>query len=420
MKILTINCYYEKYSTGKIIKDIESELISKGCQFVHCYECGEKSTEKNAYRLSGYWEYRVYYVLSHLSGAQYAGGILSNVRLKRILKKENPDIVHIHCPNAFSLNLYKLLDYLKKNKISTVITNHAEFFFTGNCAHADACNGYISGCKVCPDYKSATHSIIFNRTKSSWKKMKKSFENFEKIYMVAVSPWAQKRIEHSTICYGLPCCTIYNGIDTSVFCAQKTDTIYAKYNINRDEPLFLHATSSFSDQENDLKGGIYILKLARKLQDMGIRCRFLIVGPLFLEREYDDLKNVIFAEKINDQKMLAQIYSSADLTIMTSRRETFGLTCVESMCCGTPVVGFENGGSESIALPEYSCFVTYGDLDELMVKVLEWSKKKRGMFGKLCEEAAKVYGKEAMADNYYQIYQRLFFDQKQKDIAVDL
>lgn len=410
MKILTVNCYYGKYSTGKIIKDIEKELVPRGCEFVHCYECGEKSSEKNVYRLSGYLEYRVYYALAHLLGMQYAAGILSNVRLKYILKKTKPDIVHIHCPNAFSINLFGLLDFLKKNRIPTVITNHAEYFFTGNCAHANECRGYMYGCKNCPDYKRATHSLLFNRTESSWKRMKKSFYNFDKICMVAVSPWTQKRIEQSTICSGVPCCTIYNGIDTSVFCVQKTDEIYAKYNINRDEPLFLHVTSNFSDQDDDLKGGIYILKLARKMQELGVRCRFLIVGPLFLGREHDDLENVTFVGKIDDQKLLAQIYSSADLTIMTSRRETFGLTCVESMCCGTPVVGFENGGTESIALPAYSCFVTYGDLDELMVKVLEWSKKKRGMFGKLCEEATKVYGKEAMADNYYQIYQRLFFE----------
>lgn len=407
MKILTINCYYEKYSTGKIIKDIESELISKGCQFVHCYECGEKSTEKNAYRLSGYWEYRVYYVLSHLSGAQYAGGILSNVRLKRILKKEKPDIVHIHCPNAFSLNLYKLLDYLKKNKIPTVITNHAEFFFTGNCAHADACNGYISGCKVCPDYKNVTHSIIFNRTKSSWEKMKKSFENFGKIYMVAVSPWAQKRIEHSTICYGLPCCTIYNGIDTTIFSPRWSKDIFEKYNLNIKEPLFLHVTSHFSDCKDDLKGGIYILQLARKFQQMGVAGHFLVVGPVAMELEYDDLKNVTFVGKVNDQELLAQIYSCADLTIMTSKKETFGLTCVESMCCGTPVVGFENGGTESIALSNYSCFVKYGEMEALISVVLEWRSNKKHMCGSLSQEATKLYSKEMMAWNYYKLYNEL-------------
>lgn len=406
MKILTINCYYKEYSTGKIISDIERELASRGCQFVHCYECGEKSVESNAYRLSGYWEYRVYYALSHLLGSQYGGGIFSNLRLMRILKKERPDIVHIHCPNAFSLNLYWLLSYLKKNKIATVITNHAEYFFTGNCAHADDCNGYMSGCRRCPDYKSATHSLLFNRTEKSWKKMKNCFEQFDKICMVAVSPWAEERIKTSTICRGLPCRTIMNGIDTDIFHYRPSTELFKKYKTDQKEKIFLHVTSSFSDDIKDKKGGTYILKLAQELQHIQMKCRILVVGPVFLTRAYD-LDNIIFIGSVENQIMLAEIYSCADLLIMTSKKETFGLTCAESMCCGTPVVGFQNGGTESIALPEYSTFVRYGDLEALKAAVSDWSNKKMALSEKLCMRACEKYSKEMMALNYYELYKEI-------------
>lgn len=407
MRVLTINCYYKQYSVGKIIKDIEAGLQVEDCEFVHCYECGEKSADDNAYRLSGYWEYRMYYVLAHLTGLPYAAGIFSNFRLKRIIEKELPDIVHIHCPNAFSINLYWLLNYLKRHKIATVITNHAEFFFTGNCAYAEDCKGYLAGCKACPDYKNATHSVFFNRTATAWQKMKRSFENFEKIQLVAVSPWAEKRIQESTICGELPCETIYNGVDPLVFHHMHKEHLLEEYGIGEFETVFVHVTSRFSDGDSDIKGGKYILQLAQMLQQLGMQSKILVVGPVMLSQTYDHLKNIIFVGSIEDQELLAAIYSRAALLIMTSKRETFGMTCVESMCCGTPVVGFKNGGTESMALSEYSRFVPYGDIDGLMAAVLEWSGKKKELFEKLCKKAPKVYGKETMAKQYYQIYEKM-------------
>jgi glycosyltransferase involved in cell wall biosynthesis len=47
---------------------------------------------------------------------------------------------------------------------------------------------------------------------------------------------------------------------------------------------------------------------------------------------------------IKDEQLLPQIYSSADLTVVPSRRESFGQVASESSSCGTPVVAFETTG----------------------------------------------------------------------------
>ena len=214
MKVLTVNSTYKEFSTGKIISDIEAVLAPSGYSFVHCYEFGDASRETNAYRLSGNIEFRIYYKLARLIGLQYGMIGFSNLRLLHRIRREKPDIVHIHCPNALSINLYKLLNYLKKHKIRTIITNHAEFFYTGNCAHANECMGYLTGCKKCECFKEAGKSLFFNRTAEAWLKMKQAFSDYKYIRMVAVSPWAEKRLGGSTICSHLPHCTILNGIDT--------------------------------------------------------------------------------------------------------------------------------------------------------------------------------------------------------------
>lgn len=63
--------------------------------------------------------------------------------------------------------------------------------------------------------------------------------------------------------------------------------------------------------------------------------------------------------------------------LLTSERETFSMVTAESLCCGTPVVGFKAGAPEQIALKEYSEFVDYGNLDKLEKAVRRWLQKEK-------------------------------------------
>ena len=56
------------------------------------------------------------------------------------------------------------------------------------------------------------------------------------------------------------------------------------------------------------------------------------------------------------------------------------MICAESLCCGTPVIGFRAGAPERIALKEYSDFVQYGDLNSLKEKVMEYLKNQISVY----------------------------------------
>lgn len=59
------------------------------------------------------------------------------------------------------------------------------------------------------------------------------------------------------------------------------------------------------------------------------------------------LRNTFF---LGNQKQdeLRRLYNAADVFVMPSRREPFGLVALEAMACGLPVVGSNEGG-----LPEF-------------------------------------------------------------------
>jgi len=109
---------------------------------------------------------------------------------------------------------------------------------------------------------------------------------------------------------------------------------------------------------------------------------------------------------LSDQALLAQYYSMANVTLLTSKRETFSMILAESLCCGTPVVGWKAGGPESIALKEYCHFSEQGDLDGLeqdMQRMLKEDIEKEEVAGR----AETVYGAEAMYSGYKNIYDSL-------------
>ncbi len=406
MKILTINCSNREFSTGQVKASIENALKSHGCIFYHCYEYDRAPQKKNGYEflLSPSWlELHLSYYISQLVGLQYGTGSLATIRLISIIKKVKPDIVHIHCPNSMTVNLFKVLNYIKNNHYPTVITNHAEFFFTGNCPHAFECKGYLTGCKKCEDYRKNGRSLFFNRLNESWKKMKDALGDFDKLCMVAVSPWQLERMKSSTIAKTLDCRCILNGIDTDAYfhytgSDNEWNERYGKY--------ILHVTSSFSEKKEDPKGGYYIFRLAQELYDSGIKYKIIVAGTNRVSSGITIPQNVVVLGEIKDKKLLAELYSGAELTVMVSKRETFGLSCAESLCCGTPVVGFKNGGSESIAMDDYADFLEFGNVEELADKVIEKLNidvdKER-----LSEVARQKYSNEVMANEYYKLYEEM-------------
>ena len=167
--------------------------------------------------------------------------------------------------------------------------------------------------------------------------------------------------------------------------------------------MALHVTPYFTDDPLHLKGGYYLLELAKKMRDI----KFIVVGDYTVNCEIPT--NILFLGKINDQTKLAQLYTLADVTVLTSKRESFSMVCAESLCCGTPVVGFQAGGPEQISLPEYSCFSEYGNLNILEKNIRRMITFKHSK--DISTKASMHYSIDKMGNEYEQCYKSLLEDE---------
>ena len=403
MKVLQINILFNQGSTGKIVADIHDTLINNNIESIVCYGTGQKNQNQGIYKVAYHYELSLYRIWAHVMGLQYASGYYSTHRIIEVIKKEKPDVVHLHCINGFFVHIYKLFNFLKNNDIKTVLTLHAEFMYTGSCGHAFECEKWKTGCGNCPQLWEATYSYFFDRTSVAWRKMNKAFEGFDNLVVTAVSPWLTSRAVQSPILKNKKITTIENGIDTIKKINPKVYSHLKAHHKITSEKVILHVTAKFTNNENDLKGGRYIYKLAEKLKDENIK--ILIIGSG--ETTFKMPDNMINVGKISDQSLLAEYYSMADLSVITSKRETFSMPSAESLACGTPVVGFLAGGPETICLKEYSEFVEYGDVEALYKSVLGWINFKDNVNTDIAKIAKEYYSKERMSNRYLNIYEKI-------------
>ena len=404
-KVLHINCAVAG-STGKIIGDIADYAVTEGYETLLCAPCAPGTNPNVRYfRTSLPGEQGIYKRLNYWYGYQYGFAPLSTARIKAVIRKEKPDIVHLHCTNSFVVNVYSLLRFLKKHKIPTAITNHAEFFYTGGCPLSYDCNKWQSGCGNCPQAYMATGGKWRDNSAASWQKMKRALSGLERAAMISVSPWVGGRAARSPVAAGLPQYVVQNGVNTQVFTAGDFAQLREKYGFAQDAKIVFHPTASFTASEHDRKNGRFVLELARRLEGQNVQ--FLVAGRHAQGLEVPG--NMILLGHLADQKQLAEYYALADVTVVTGKRETFNMPVAESLCCGTPVVGFQAGGPESIALEEYSSFVPNGDIDKLekqTLHLLEQNHNKK----EISEQAKETYAAGVMAKGYLDVYRQLLSD----------
>lgn len=389
MKVLQINVTYGQGSTGAITAAIHRALTARGHTSLVLYGRGADSGVPGVYRVCPPWYARLQGLRAVLTGSKYGGCLLSTAAVTRFIDRTAPDVVHLQCINGNFVSQSGLVRWLRDRGIPTVLTLHGEFPYTANCSHAMDCMRWKTGCGRCPRLGEAVGSAV-DCTASSWEKTRSAFAGFDRCTAVSLSPWQAERAAAAPILNDCRHVTVPNGVDGTVFRPVG----------EKQKGLVLHVTPRFTLRPADNKGGRYVAEAARRMPHV----TFAVAGEYEWGMELPS--NVKLLGPIKDREELARWYAAAEVTLLTSRRETFSLVCAESLCCGTPVAGFCAGGPESLCPPEFAAFVPFGDMEKLTAAMTHWMTcpPNRKL---LAAEAGRRWGQEEMVGRYLALYREV-------------
>ena len=392
MKILQINVTYGIGSTGKIVETLHNKFL----QFDHdsYVISGRKTTGNNnrVFKFTSDFESKFWHLLSKVTGNLYCVCPIATRRIIRFIKQIKPDVVHLHCLNGFFVNIPKLMKFLNKENISTVLTNHAEFMYTGNCGYTMECNNWIDGrCKNCKRVKEFNGKYSLNLTHHYYKKMFNSISSFTNLKVTSVSPWLNERVKRSEMFAKIAdnCFTVLNPVIIKNFVEENR--------FKNSTKNVLYVTADFNNPE---KGGYNLFKLAKECEDLNIT--FYVKSARPVENKIN-LKNIVFIEEKNVN--LFSLYETADCSLLLSQKETFSMVVAESLMCGTPIAGFKAGGPETIAVNNYSEFVDYGDIKQLKEALLKMLNKKLNKES-IKKAALSKYSIDIIANEYLKVYEK--------------
>ena len=209
---------------------------------------------------------------------------------------------------------------------------------------------------------------------------------------------------------------IPNFVDTDTYKRESSDVVRAKF-APHHERIVVHV-SNF----RQVKRVPDVVRIFHEILKK-VPSRLLLVGDgpdrsncEILVRELGLEHNVSFLGK---QQELVPILAAADLMLMPSQSESFGLSALEAMACEVPVVSSSVGGLPELQVHGETGYIAeIGDIDRMARYAVELLSNdvKREMFGKAGRRRAQEQFEAGKIVKQYEEYYRRCLETKNDDV----
>ena len=282
--------------------------------------------------------------------------------------------------------------------------------FTGGCHHAGDCERFTNHCRDCPQLKNpGPHDDSFR-----FFEIKQRCYAGKNLHVISSSDWMSAQARRSGLLrHAKSFQTIPLGLDTQSF--NPIDKSSARQALAIDSERFVVGFACADLSSND-KGGPLLVEALHALSNKA-KVTLLVFGVGELpdsggSSEPDGRYQLIELGTINSPRLQSLFYSACDVFAAPSRIESFGLTALEAMACGTPVVAFQTGGLVDIVgdgetgLLETKVGSVVGLRDQLDW-MLQHPAERQNMGVAARQRVEKQFASTLMARRYVELYNRL-------------
>ncbi|HHT16014.1 MAG TPA: glycosyltransferase [Clostridiales bacterium] len=371
MNILFINSVCGIRSTGKICAELADKLTLEGheCKIAYGREAFvPEKYQKYAVRISTDLDVRLHALASRIFDSHGLHSKRATKKFIRWAESYNPDLVWLHNIHGYYINYELLFRWIKSRPDMQVKwTLHDCWVFTGHCSHFTyvKCEKWKTHCDQCPQKHVYPKGVLLDRSKTNFERKKRAFTQVQNMKLITPSKWLASLVKESFL-KDYPVEVIYNTIDKTVFKPTPSD-FRKRYGIE-DKFMILGVASVWDAR----KGLDDFLKLSALIDEQKV---IVLVG--LSKQQITGLPpNIIGIERTNNVKELAEIYTAADVFVNPSKEETFGLTTVEAISCGTRAIVYKDTACEEIA-KEWGGIVVRQNIDDLYNTIINKTEKEK-------------------------------------------
>jgi len=269
------------------------------------------------------------------------------------------DVLHLHWTQFGFLSLHSMESLFRLGK-PIVWTLHDMWAFTGGCHYSGSCERYQTHCQHCPFLRRpADHDLSFRIFEQ-----KKALFQQAPLTFVTPSQWLGQLLHQSELAGHFSRHVLPNPIDTSRFRpADDRVAVRRQLALPVDKRLLLFGSFNTSDPR---KGFRYVVEALNRVKDQLLDTELVVFGKSDGAALASLPLPVHCLGSVSSEERMIALYQAADALVIPSLEDNFPNTVIESLACGTPVIGFRTGGiPEQIRHQQTGYLAQSGSSDDL-------------------------------------------------------
>ncbi|GIT99336.1 glycosyltransferase family 4 protein [Sulfurovum sp. TSL1] len=310
----------------------------------------------------------------------------------------NPDIVHLHWICGGMMRIEDIV----KIKAPIVWSLHDMWAFTGGCHYDEECEGYKSACGNCKVLGSGKENDLSKRV---FERKQKVFAAKKEMTIVGLSKWLNECSKNSTLLKDKNHINLPNPIDTDTFKPFDKQKARDLWGLPQNKKLVLFGAIGTT---SDLRKGFKELSEAMAKIEQTNNIEFVVFGSSKPKNAPDFGFKTHYLGSLADDVSLVTLYSAVDVIVVPSLQENLSNAIMESLACGTPVVGFDIGGNRDMVEHKQNGYLAKPfDTDDLACGI-EWVLNAPN-YDEVCQNAREKVLREfdsvVVSKKYIELYE---------------